>query len=762
MRKNYFWILLLFILPCLAGAGSISGQVTDSSGNALIAHYIELYSWDGNSLTYQNSISTDEQGKYLLSDIDSGEYYLEFSDFSGPYLEQGYATEIPLEENCMAYQIPLSINADSNLTNLNAQLTLGGSITGRVTNPSGAGIPDVYVFADIWDGTTFIRQASIPRTDAEGFYSVVGLSSGDYYLHFEKEDSIYLSQGYLDEIPFQYGTISQKTPITIESGQELSNIDAQLTYAGSISGRVTNSSGQGIPGVYVFADTWDGSAFIRQFSIPQTDANGYYTVPDLVSGDYYLHFEKEDSLYLSKGYEDEVPFQYGNIDHKTVIRIQTGQNFTDIDVQLPLAASISGRVTDANGNGIAGVYVFADTWDGTSFIRQASIPQTNTDGYYTVPGLVSGDYFLHFEKPDSKYLSLGYIYEIPFEYGSIENKTALRISTGQIISNLNVQLVEGQQSSTTTSIPIPTTTPIPAQPPTATINSIVGEIITVTPGTDDIQLNKTGDTPKVQNVLVMLTDQQSQATIERESKIEIVMQEKTIAILHPKEEGDSIVTDQENEPITLIRGTITSKVNCSNYQLRTALANLDVANTCSCFRNSSQTKHRANSQTNFSTSYQQSERNGLVKISVLSGSVEITDREGNTSTLAAGQEKEIENIVPRSSWVLPIDGDRLYGGKSNMLVWTAYPGASSYILEYNLPSPFFAEENSSNIEFSNQTIAISPTSYSEYDGLVIYNLPLPTGLDGTTVEVRIFAIDSLGNILAESVSSDKSTVVWKD
>jgi len=756
------WFFLFCYFSGLVGASNISGQVTDTSGNALISHYINLYTWDGTSLTYQNSISTDEDGKYLLADIDSGEYYLEFSDFSGPYLEQGYATEIPLEEQCMAYQVPLSISADKDLTDLNAQLTLGGSITGRVTNASGAGIADVYVFADTWNGTSFIRQSSIPKTDADGNYTVVGLASGEHYLHFEKEDSAYLSQAYVDEIPFQYGTIENKTPITIAAGQVLSNIDVQLSLAGSISGRVSNASGAGIPGVYVFADTWDGTAFIRQASIPQTDADGNYTVQGLTSGDYYLHFEKEESIYLSQAYADEIPFSYGNIDFKTAVRIEPGQNFTNIDIQLTLAASISGRVTNADGEGISGVYVFADTWDGSSFIRQASIPQTDADGYYTVPGLTSGDYFLHFEKPDGIYFSLGYLDEIPFEYGSIENKTALRIATGQVISNLDVQLSLGQDPTNSTSVPSPSSTPIPAQPPTATINSIVGELITVTPGNDDIQLNTTGETPKVQDVLVMLTEPGSEATIERESKVEIVMQEKTIAIFHPRSENESISEEPQIEPVTLIRGTMTSNVSCNHYEVRTALANTLVTNSCSCFRNSSAHKRATNSQTTFTTAYEQSNLDASFNISVVSGAVEVNDRQGNKYTLSAGEEKTIQNVVAHTSWVLPIDGDKLYGGKSNRLVWTAYPGAASYILEYNLPAPIFAEDNSNSIEYSIQTIAITSDAYTEYDNLIVYNLALGTGLDGTIVEIRIFALDADANIIGESVSSDKSTLTWKD
>ncbi|MCU7837442.1 MAG: carboxypeptidase-like regulatory domain-containing protein [gamma proteobacterium symbiont of Taylorina sp.] len=758
---KFFWILFLLCFSSLLNAGSISGQVTDISGKPILNAYISLYTWDGKALKPYYDLSTDENGKYYLSDIENGEYYLEFGDFSGPYLEQAYATGIPLEENCMAYQKPVIITADKNLSELNTQLSLGGSISGRVTDSAGIGIPNVYVFINSWDGQSFRRHPSVPGTDSDGYYTAVGLAGGDYYLQFDKDDSPYLSLGYQSEMPFEYGTIDNKTAITLQPGQVISNIDVQLTLAGSISGRVTNAEGVGIAGVYVFADTWNGSFFDRQSSIPLTDANGYYTVPGLSNGDYYLHFEKEESIYLSQGYTNEIPFTYGNIDYKTAIRIRSGQNFKNIDIQLTLAGSISGRVTDTDGHGISGVYVFADTWNGSFFDRQSSIPLTDANGYYTVPGLSSGDYYLHFEEQESsEYFSLGYPAEVPFEYGSIENKTGIRITTGLLISNLNVQLIKGQDPSNPLSRPISSLTPLPAQPPSATVKSITGTLITVTP--DTVQLNQTGDTPKVQNVLVMLTDQESAVTIERESKVEIEMQEKTIAVFHPTANSESISEKQNNEPVTLIRGTIASNITCSNYEVRTSLATMVTLNSCSCFRNISRKQRAASGQTKFTTSYEQSGLNASLKVIVNTGTVDIIDKDGNTVTLTAGEEKVINNRVPHTAWVLPIDGDKIYGDKDNLFIWTEYPDAKSYLMEYNFPSPVFAEDNAASTEYPKQSIPLPASTYSKYDGLILFTLPLPKGAHGVLLEVRIFALDAAGNIIGESASSDRSTITIAD
>jgi len=129
--------------------------------------------------------------------------------------------------------------------------------------------------------------------------------------------------------------------------------------------------------------------------------------------------------------------------------------------------------------------------------------------------------------------------------------------------------------------------------------------------------------------------------------------------------------------------------------------------------------------------------------------------------VTAGNEKTITSRVPRAQWVLPIDEDKLYGGKDNFLIWTQFPNAASYMMEFNLPSPVFAENNVSAPQFTKQVVPLPAGSYAEFEGLALLTLPLPKGADGLVLELRIFALDVVGNIIGESVSSDsaKATLV---
>jgi len=241
----------------------------------------------------------------------------------------------------------------------------------------------------------------------------------------------------------------------------------------------------------------------------------------------------------------------------------------------------------------------------------------------------------------------------------------------------------------------------------------------------------------------------STTTIERDDGSVVEIKQKSIVLLNPYV--------QTSNTITLIRGETTLTVDCSvtgAYEVQTTVANIQVS---SC-----NTAQRAGNTTKFTTTYSQSGLNGTMTVSVASGTVDVVDKEGNTFTLNAGEEKTIQAKVSRTSWVLPLDGDKFYGGESNLLIWTEFPNAASYQMEFNLPSPLFAEANVASAEFPKQVIPLLAGSFTKYDGLIIVPLPFPEGADGLMLELRIFVLDASGNIIGESVSSDSTKATVTD
>jgi|GEM_PF-3159155 len=285
----------------------------------------------------------------------------------------------------------------------------------------------------------------------------------------------------------------------------------------------------------------------------------------------------------------------------------------------------------------------------------------------------------------------------------------------------------------------------------AEISTSNGEVIIASP----VNVEVTAEDSSQSTAFAIVTPGTTitQVTVENTA---VQVEADSLMLVHPSQ---NVVTMTEEFPATtLIRGSLQPKVNCTDnneFVVHTVLA--DIKALCDNSRNVSDGAE-------FTTSYQQDGQNGQLTISVITGSVSVTDRNGEQVVLSAGSSQTTITInanVLRSTWVLPIDNDRVYGGQDNLLVWTAYPRAAGYILEYTLPLPSFAESNAQSVEFKERAIRLKPGDYELFDDLVLFRTFIGTSTGTPLVEGRVFALDEAGNIISESVSSDKVSIIWQ-
>ncbi len=157
---------------------------------------------------------------------------------------------------------------------------------------------------------------------------------------------------------------------------------------GSISGTVTDeSTGLPLEGVYVsLISVTDFVAYVSQ-----TDANGNYTVVGS-PGEYKLYF---------RAAQDYWPEFYDNARHfwdGTNILLNEGDELTGFDAALtpmsmPDVYSISGKVTDANGNPVEAVVHVFKVAPNFHYIHQLK-GTTDADGNYSIPVRDGGEYVL--------------------------------------------------------------------------------------------------------------------------------------------------------------------------------------------------------------------------------------------------------------------------------------------------------------------------------------------------------------------------------
>src|SRR6185436_14007003 len=121
-------------------------------------------------------------------------------------------------------------------------------------------------------------------TDDTGVFDFAGLPAGRYTLSAAKSGVIGLSYG--QRRPLQAGT-----PLQLLDGQQLKGIDFALPRGGVISGRVSDETGDVMPGVMVSVMRYQylqGDRRLVPAGNAQTDDRGIYRVWGLNPGDYYV------------------------------------------------------------------------------------------------------------------------------------------------------------------------------------------------------------------------------------------------------------------------------------------------------------------------------------------------------------------------------------------------------------------------------------------------------------------------------------------
>ena len=153
-----------------------------------------------------------------------------------------------------------------------------------------------------------------------------------------------------------------------------------FAQTGSISGTVTDENGASLSGVWVTANNFDTDEFV---SNAQTDANGTYTISGLPSGEYRVNASGPDRV--RKWYNNTLWHHEAQ-----PVNVTASSDTPNINFTLEPGGTISGRLTDGQGNPLANVSVDCERIDGPG----AGGATSNADGNYTIDGLPFGQYIV--------------------------------------------------------------------------------------------------------------------------------------------------------------------------------------------------------------------------------------------------------------------------------------------------------------------------------------------------------------------------------
>jgi hypothetical protein len=266
------------------------------------------------------------------------------------------------------------------------------SISGRLTGPNGtAPLPNIEAYALQWNDTfAYWDWIASGQSDANGEYIIGGLSAGTYRVRFQdRMQGDYATEVYEDALSLDTGA-----DIVVPSSTTVAGIDASMTPASKISGRVTGPDGVNpLEGMQTYAIRWlGGDSWDWDAGQGITDANGVFLIGGLPPGTYRIGFNNGSSRdYVRKFYGNTMDWQSG-LD--IVLLPQT--TVFDIDGSLEMASRISGTVTGAGGSGpLTGIQVTAYHFTVAGWTwREGTV--TDASGGYTLGGLPAGTYRVEF------------------------------------------------------------------------------------------------------------------------------------------------------------------------------------------------------------------------------------------------------------------------------------------------------------------------------------------------------------------------------
>jgi hypothetical protein len=346
----------------------------------------------------QRPALTDNDGKFVLKDLEAGQYRLAAARNGYARLEYG-------QRAVGRIGVVLNVLAGQSIRNVVISLQPAGLVTGRVTNDAGdplAGI-DVTLLRPTYNpgGARSFNAFAATRTNDLGEYRLYWITPGRYYLG---ASSSRISSGrlpnaneLLDDV---YGTTyypntldpAAAVVIDVRPGGELSGIDfrmrLQQTY--HVRGRVIdNRTGQPPrnANVFIVSRQFNGVFGPNSIGPSYNAATGTFDLADVVPGSYWVRAMTSDN----------VPGPYSRNVAQIAIDV-SGSDVENLALTLVPGTSIAGHIQVEGSASLGGIenfdklrIVLTPLVPGTP-IFPSDLPVPKQDGSFTADSIAAGEY----------------------------------------------------------------------------------------------------------------------------------------------------------------------------------------------------------------------------------------------------------------------------------------------------------------------------------------------------------------------------------
>ncbi|MEM7126541.1 MAG: carboxypeptidase-like regulatory domain-containing protein [Chloroflexota bacterium] len=321
-------------------------------------------------------VVTDTSGGYSANAVPPGVYQITFLP-PLPYFAENY------DDFAVGWGIPNFVTATEGATirTVNADLRKGLTVSGRVVDEDGNGLPNIGISAK---GRGSLNPFVGTNTAADGTFSL-GPLWPDAYLLFFRSTGRQASQWY-------DGASRAIDATWLDVSADVADLAIELRAGARISGRITDPDGQPVQFASVSAyPAGSGGAMAFGF----TDADGNYTMnPGLPTGWYQVQAVANQAFTWNGG--------TSNQDSSVPISVTQGISIPNVDIQIqPLTqtGSIRGTVTNAvTGFGVS----TSVTAYGTG--RRSFGSQFANNGEFELTGLPPGEYWVEFNAGSEYYI----------------------------------------------------------------------------------------------------------------------------------------------------------------------------------------------------------------------------------------------------------------------------------------------------------------------------------------------------------------------
>jgi protocatechuate 3,4-dioxygenase beta subunit len=334
----------------------LSGIVSRPDGTPGVRRRVAVHSVEraeGVTVHYAQTL-TNREGRYTFPRLLPLEYEVAVQEMMGNYYTDLVKERVLLEEG-------------ENLTDFDLTLPATGTVVGRVLGVDGKpGTPYVKVGA--------VRQLNVSapgiRPNPDGTFRIENLAPGDYYVC-----------AYEALRPNTDGGVLAHEVVAVEEGE---SVEVELTIdrggPGAVQGQVTDEDGHPVANVRVEAFLTDEGRYALR-GLALTNATGEYRLDRLAPGDYTLWAQPPGAgeFWVS---DLEPRSRFANVWEEGV---RVGDGVRAFDFILPAGATLTGRVTHADGTPAKGVSIHVK---GPS----DAMGQTDAAGRYTLTNLAPGDY----------------------------------------------------------------------------------------------------------------------------------------------------------------------------------------------------------------------------------------------------------------------------------------------------------------------------------------------------------------------------------